>query len=247
MKPHRDDDDLFEDDEEGRSDETVPFFNPVPSVVLVLLAVIAGVEIVLRGGEMGLWGGPMALGWRTDLIQHIGFSDTLFERLLLARDLNFEWFYRLLSYPFVSSSVREFLIGLVFIIAAGKYAGERMTTFTFAVLVVTSVVFGAVLYAFIMDDDQFLTGPYTMGFGLLGFYVFRQFLKARNGQISYLDAFKVPIFILTLDIVLTLILNAPLRTISRICALIAGFILSFAISRKGHISWYSLKKRLGRL
>ena len=58
-------------------------FNPVSPIVLVLVVVLVGVELVFQAAEHGLIGGPLAEGWRIDMMRHFGFHKAVFDHLVL--------------------------------------------------------------------------------------------------------------------------------------------------------------------
>lgn len=243
-----DKDEHHENEEEAAAlnDEAVPLFGSVPISVLILFSVFAGIELLLLGGEYGLWGGPLAVGWRSELIQFFGFSDVLFDRMIVSGEFNFEWFYRLFTYPFVAGDFRQVIVGLVLIIGAGKYMAERVLFRTLVIYVLVCVVIGAVAFGVLIDEEQLLSGSYSVGFGLLGYYVYRQYVKARRGDITYFEAFRIPAFIVTLDFTFSFLFGAPWFGVARVAALLAGFAMSLAISWRGTFSWSTLQHRLGR-
>ena len=137
-------------------------------------------------------------------------------------------------------------MGVIFCLAAGKFAADRMKLHTFIIYCVLMVLIPALAYAFLVDVKAILSGALALGFGLLGFYSMVQFMIARYKGSGYFIAFRIPVLILGIDIGISLYADLPATWVARVAAFLVGFTLSFFISREGVFSALAAKQRLER-
>ncbi|MEO0344288.1 MAG: rhomboid family intramembrane serine protease [Pseudomonadota bacterium] len=220
-----------------RPAEHEPFFNPVPPFALCMAGFILAIELILQAGVYGLVGDASAVGWRAQLIERFGFSALEFERMMANGLVTWEKFVKLVTYPVLSSGFREALIGSIFMVALGKYVVERAGPFPIAVLLFGGAIVGALGYVIFLDEEAILSGPLSLAFTLLGFYAFRQLLAAIVNGTSKIAAVWLPIFILSIDIVLAQILDQPDLWVARACSLVFGFFTALFIDWRGGFSW----------
>ncbi|MEM9210469.1 MAG: rhomboid family intramembrane serine protease [Pseudomonadota bacterium] len=233
-------------EDQSNEPERVPLFLTIPPIALWLAMAVGASEVLFLGAEFGLWGGPDALSWRSIGTQTYGYSSPVLERMISLGHFSWDKIIRPFSYPFVSSGWREALITFVITVGAGKYAAERMNVFPFVTLIVCTTVFGAFAFTLFTSETAVLTGGLSVAFGLLGFFAFWEAKKARYNGNSMLPAFRLPLFLLSIDIILTLVFGGVHFWVARAGALASGFVLGFLVNRKGEFSWTVLKKRLGR-
>ena len=55
--------------------------NPLPPAVTLLFLAIVAVEAAFSLGEMGVVGGPDAIGWRIEAVQAYAFFDQIFDQM----------------------------------------------------------------------------------------------------------------------------------------------------------------------
>ena len=220
-----------------------PFVNPVPWPVVVLAGFVLLSEAVLAGARFGLWGGMHSVGWRAALIQRLGFSDPLFDRMIAHMRLEGVDLLRFVSHPLVHTDWREALLGAFFLLAIGKYAGARMREGTLALLLICGALIGALGFGLILQEPGLLVGTFTLVFALLGFYGGAQWI-ATGGDVR--RAFSLPLFILFLDIAFTLSFGGAHFWVAHAFAMFVGLGFAFAIGVDGRVSWRVLRARLRR-
>lgn len=159
-------------------------FNALPPVVVILFLALALPEAAFSLGEAGLVGGPQAVGWRLAAIEKYGFSGDIFDWMLANGRWLPEHLMRFVTYPFVHTSFTGTLFAAVFLLALGKMVGEAMGQLTVLVLFVGGGIFGALLYALLLNDPAWLVGGFPATYGLIGGYSFVMWhtLGARGEQ-----------------------------------------------------------------
>jgi membrane associated rhomboid family serine protease len=161
-----------------------PPVNPLPPVVVILFLALVLPEAAFFLGEKGLVGGAEAVGWRLAAIEKYGFSGDIFDWMLTNGRWLPEHMARFVTYPFVHTSFTGTLFAAVFLLALGKMVGETMGQFTVATLFVGGGVFGALVYAVLLNDPAWLVGAFPSAYGLIGGYSFVLWhqLNARGEQ-----------------------------------------------------------------
>jgi membrane associated rhomboid family serine protease len=159
-------------------------FNALPPVVIILFLAMAIPEAAFSLGEAGLIGGPGAVGWRLAAIERYGFSGDVFDWMMSNGRWLPEHLLRFVTYPFVHTSFTGTLFAVVFLLALGKLVGETLGQLAVIVLFVGGGVFGALVYALVLNDPAWLVGGFPSTYGLIGGYSFVMWhtLGARGEQ-----------------------------------------------------------------
>ena len=223
-----------------------PFFNPMPESILISFGVLAGIELILLGGNYGLWGGPEAVGWRVSLIETYGFSDPLFESMVTFGLVSWDKLVRCLSFVFFSSSSFEAVFSCLLFLAVGKYVADRTTVLTILVFFFLTTLASSIGFSLILDTDKMLTGALSVSFGLLAFYGVQEAVKAKRSGRSVLLGFRLPIMIIGIDIAFSYFLSQPPFWVARAAAFVVGLVLSFFVAKDGTLSFRAAQWYLGR-
>ncbi|MGC3938518.1 rhomboid family intramembrane serine protease [Roseobacter sp. EG26] len=178
-----------------------PPVNPLPPVVVVLFLAVALPEAAFSLGAQGLIGGPEAVGWRLAAIQTYGFSGDIFDWMVSNGRWLPEHMIRFLTYPFVHTSFTGTLFAAVFLLALGKLVGEIMGQIAVLILFFGSGIFGALVYALLLNDPEWLVGGFPSAYGLIGGYSFVmwQSLAARGEE--QLRAFSLIAMLMGLQLI----------------------------------------------
>lgn len=165
---------------ERHPDDTPPV-NSLPPVVILLFLAIAIPEAAFTLGAQGFIGGPQAVGWRLAAVQDYGFSGDIFDWMLANGRWLPEHLLRLVTYPFVHLGFTHAMFATVILLAMGKMVGEVMGQLSVGIIFFGSGIFGALVYALLLDDPVWLTGAYPSVYGLIGGYSFVMW-HALDGQ-----------------------------------------------------------------
>jgi rhomboid protease GluP len=212
-------------------------FNAVPAVVVALAAAMGLVEMALLAGSEGLVGGPMAVGWRTQLLENFAFSGPLLEWMFAGSGrIDAANLARLVTYPFIHAGFTHMLFAAVITLALGKFVGELFTQpAVLAIWVVTSIA-AAVAYTLFTDSARPLFGGMAPAYGLVGAYTFALW---RGGQVlgrPWWMAFRMIGVLVALQLLFSGIAGGvgP-EIVAELAAFAAGFGLSFVV-RPGGLS-----------
>lgn len=143
-------------------------FNDIPPLVVVLVLIIITAELVFQLGEAGLAGGQAGYGWRSEMFQSFGFPTAIVEWLIETRRFLPELLLRFVSYPFIHTTFGHALMASVFLLALGKFVGERTGAIVFLLIFFASAAGAALLYALIVGPGAALLGAYPPAYGLIG-------------------------------------------------------------------------------
>lgn len=207
-----------------------PPVNPLPPVVVVTFLAMALVEAVLTLGESGIVGGPQAVGWRLGLIRDYGFSDQIADWMVTNNRWPFWEVTRALTYPFIHLGFTHSLFAMVLLLALGKLVAEAMGQVTFALVFILSGIFGAWLYALLLNDPAWLVGAYPSVYGLIGGYSFVMWRKlAVTGQQQY-RAFTLIAFLMGIQLVWGIFFEVGTQWIAELIGFFTGFGLCFLLA-----------------
>lgn len=218
-----------------------PVFNPLPFSITLIAAVMALVEAAAWLGSQGVIGGPMSIGWRSELIQRFAFSDRAFSWMLEMGTYPMEHVIRFVTYPFVHGTVGHAAFSIVFILAMGKFAGNVFSNMALAILFFGASIFGALVYALVLDTTYPLFGGMPGAFGLIGAYTFLLLVNAVNSGQNGLQAFQLIGFLMGIQLIFGLFFGTDNTWIAEIAGFVAGFLLCFVVRPGG---WSALRARL---
>lgn len=208
-------------------------FNALPPVVVVMVAIIGGVEMVLQAGAAGLAGGREAIGWRAELIQRVGFFDQYFDRMREVSVWPLDGLMRFVTYVVVHYEITHALFACVMLLAIGKFVGERFSATAFVALFLASSAFGALVYGLALTNGGQLVGAYPGIYGLLGGFTWTLFMGLGRAGESRLQAFRLIAVLMGLQLLFRLIGGGGNDWIADLAGFAAGFALSFVLAPDG--------------
>lgn len=200
--------------------------NPLPPIVVVLFLAIVLPEAAFSLGAQGLIGGADAVGWRLATVQQFGFSGDIFDWMMQNGRWLPEHLVRFLTYPFVHESFTSTLFAAVILLALGKLVGETMGQLAVAVIFVGAGVFGALIYALLLNDPVWLTGAFPSVYGLIGGYTFIFWQRLGAAGQEQLRAFSLIAMLMGLQLIWGVFFNVGNGWVADI----SGFGFGFAAS-----------------
>ena len=212
-------------------DANAPLVNPLPPVVVVLALVMGCAELVFQLGEAGLIGGPGAISWRGSIADTFGFSNNAAQWMWETKTFPREHLMRFVTYPFVHAGFGSALFALVFVLALGKYVGERVGTLSFLAIFFGSAIFAALVYAVLLGPRNALLGGHTAGYGLIGAFTWIMVGNLRNTGENALRAFRLIGGLAVLHLVFYLIFGGNVF-LSRGAGFAGGFLICAALRPK---------------
>lgn len=221
--------------------DLTPPVNPIPVAVLALFLPIAAMEAVFAIGQSGIAGGPEAVGWRLWAVREYGFHGVVFQEMWAKGTWPVEHLIRILTYPFVHFSFTQSLFAMVLLLALGKMVAERLGSIAFLVLFFGSAIGGALVYAALISDGQWLVGAYPGVYGLIGgySYVMWRVLGARGE--SQAGAFSLIAMLMGVQLVFSIFVTVGNTWIAELAGFAIGFGLCFVVAPG---EWSRLLRRL---
>ncbi len=209
-------------------------FNPVSPVVVVLVAVMLLVELVFQAGEKELIGGPMAAGWRLEMMRFFGFHRAVFDHILQGGEIEPKVIWPFLSYLFVYRSFLHMLIATSLILAMGKMIAETFSGLAVLVLFVVCGLAGALAFGLVSTPGGFpLVGAYPVFYGFIGTHTWIRVHELRAQGKSILPAFRMIGLFLLLRSGFMLYGGVPNDWSADLAGLITGFLLAYILAPDG--------------
>lgn len=218
-----------------------PPFNPLPKVVIVLAAVILGLEMLFTLGARGIIGGPDAIGWRLAAIENWAFYDRVWDWMLANGRYPTEQMARFVTYPLIHVNFTHALFVVVFVLAMGKLVSEVFGAVAFVAIFVLASVIGAFVYGVALNEAQPLIGGYPGVYGLIGAFTFMLWKDLGAVGQNRLRAFSLIGFLLGIQLIFGLLFGGSKDWLADLSGFFAGFLLSFLLSPGG---WAKLLSRL---
>ena len=203
-----------------------PPVNPLPPVVLLLFAAVALPELMFTMGAQGWIGGPDAVGWRLAAIEKYGFSGDLFDWMLTNGRWMPEHLQRFVTYSFVHGSFTSTLFSAVLMLALGKLVGESMGQVAVVVLYLGGSIFGALVYALLLNDPAWLVGGFPAVYGLIGGYSFLMWQRLADTGQQQLRAFSLIAVLMGIQLLFGVFFGPNTQWVADL----AGFAFGFAAS-----------------
>lgn len=212
-------------------DADAPPVNPLPVVVVVLALLIGAAEIVFQLGEAGMIGGPRAIGWRGSIASTFGFSNNVALWMWETRIFPPEHLMRFVTYPFVHVSFGGALFSVVFVLALGKFVGERVNALVFLLIFFGSAVIAALVNTMVLGTQGALLGAGAPSYGLIGAYTWILFGGLKEEGDGTLKAFRLIAGLAVLHVVFYFIFGGH-DWLSRAAGFAAGFALCAVLRPK---------------
>ncbi len=203
-----------------------PPVNPLPPVVLLLFAAVALPELMFTMGAQGWIGGPDAVGWRLAAIEKYGFSGDLFDWMLTNGRWMPEHLQRFVTYSFVHGTFTSTLFSAVLMLALGKLVGESMGQVAVVVLYLGGSIFGALVYALLLNDPAWLVGGFPAVYGLIGGYSFLMWQRLADTGQQQLRAFSLIAILMGIQLLFGVFFGPNTQWVADL----AGFAFGFAAS-----------------
>jgi len=204
-------------------------FNPLPKSVIVLVAVILGIEVLFTLGARGLIGGPDAIGWRLNAVRDWAFADVVWEWMLANGRFPPEHLARFITYPLIHVSFTHMVFVIVFILALGKLVSEVFGGAKMLVVFFASAILGAVAYGVILNEDAPLIGGYPGVYGLIGAYTFVLWVNLSAAGENQARAFMLIGVFLGLQLLFAVFFDGPKDWVADLSGFAVGFLLCFVI------------------
>lgn len=207
-----------------------PVFNPIAPVVIILVLVVVGIEARFQLGAAGLLVSPEAIGWRVEAIQSYSFSSPVFHWMVTTDRWPLEHLVRFVSYPFVQIDLPSAVILTALVLAMGKVVADKLGMLAFLVLFFVSAILAAVGNAIIWPDAPPLFGLYAPTFGLVGAYAYLLWFRLVGQENGRRHAVILVSFLLGLQIMLALLLDANSHWGADIIGFFVGAVTSFLVT-----------------
>lgn len=168
-----------------------PPVNPLPQVVILLAVLLAVPEVVFQLGEAGIIGGPRGSAWRILIAEQYAFSNNALFWMWDTGQYPFDVLIRFVSYMFIHPNFMSTLFSIVFVLALGKFVGERMSSASVLVIYLGSGIFGALIQAVVTGPNNAMLGASAASFGMIGALSWILFLQQRADGANGLKAFRL--------------------------------------------------------
>lgn len=203
--------------------------NPIPPLILAIVAAMGAAEAVFQLGARGMVGGPEAIGWRISTIQQFGFSNRAMTWMLETGTLRFDYLIRFVTYPFVHASLMQAVFAIVMTLAIGKFVAERMAGWAVATLFFVSCIFGAIVFGLIYPDGPGLIGAFPGVYGLIGGFTCLVWLQLGALGENQMRAFAMIGVLMGLQLIFGLMYGNSQTWVADIAGFVGGFALSFVL------------------
>jgi membrane associated rhomboid family serine protease len=203
-----------------------PPVNPLPPVVLLLFAAVALPELMFTMGAQGWIGGPDAVGWRLAAIEKYGFSGDLFDWMMTNGRWMPEHLQRFVTYSFVHGTFTSTLFSAVLMLALGKLVGESMGQVAVVVLYLGGSIFGALVYALLLNDPAWLVGGFPAVYGLIGGYSFLMWQRLADTGQQQLRAFSLIAILMGIQLLFGVFFGPNTQWVADLAGFAFGFVAS---------------------
>ncbi len=204
--------------------------NPLPPVVIALALLMIGIEAMFSLGARGIIGGPEAIGWRNIAIEDYGFNTGIFHWMIQNHSLPPEHLKRFVTYAFVHGSFTHALIGVVMLLALGKFVAEAMGQVQMLILFLLSAAFGAMVFGLFGGTTMpWLIGAYPGVYGLIGGFTCMIWLRLGQMNAPQFAAFRLIGFLMAFQLIFGMLFGGGRDWIADVAAFALGFLLSFIL------------------
>ena len=233
-----------DDDERLLRDLNSSPINALPGMVWLLVLLIAAIELLLTAAGYGLIGGPSGVGWRIEAIQRFAYSSAVQSWMLETWRFPPMHLVRYLSFPFIHAGAMHAIFAIVLIAALGKMVGERFSAGAFLILAVLVPVLSAIVFGFVMGEDQlgWLFGAMPTVFALVGAFTWMRFRDAQGDRAKQRRAFGMIAVLLGARLAFGVMAETGPGWIAEVAAFAFGFGLSALVLGPG--SWQRLRSRI---
>ena len=200
--------------------------NAISPFVIVLAALIVGVELVLQMANSGLIGGPRGVGWRLMAIEDYGVTGAVMDRVFRFGDYSFDVLKRFVTYPFINGDATQVAFCAALTLALGKFTADFYGGFKVFCIFIASAVVGAAVYGLVVSTGYRLIGGFPPVYGLIGAYTYALWVNLAQKGEKQLQAFRLIGFLLGLQLVYGVIFGAGYGWVAELSGFATGFALS---------------------
>lgn len=204
-----------------------PPFNPLPTAVIVLAGTIFGIEVLFWLSKSGLLGGSAGGDeWRIMALQRFAFSGEIFDMMVEADQWPPQQVMRFLTYPFVHVSFMQMIFVVVFVLALGKMVGESFSNLAVFTVFFGASIFGALVYALVLNDPRWLVGGFPGAYGLIGAYTLILWVGYGVTGENQMRAFTLIGILMGIQLVFGLFLSSSNDWLADLAGFGAGFAIA---------------------
>ncbi|MEL7256685.1 MAG: rhomboid family intramembrane serine protease [Pseudomonadota bacterium] len=203
--------------------------NSVPPLILAIALSILAIEVVFQMGNRGMLGGPEAVGWRLEAIRDYAFSNRGLAWMLETGELRFDFVKRLVTYPFLHSTLMQALFAAVMTLALGKFVGERMAQWAVFVLFFASAAGAAIVYGVVLPEGAGLIGAFPGVYGLIGGFTYLIWLRLGQLGENQTRAFSLIGFLMGIQLIFGVMYGSDSRWLADVAGFLIGFVLSIVL------------------
>ncbi len=204
--------------------------NAIPPIVLVLFLVIAGVEVALSLGGMGVVGGPAAVGWRLSLIERFAVSPAVLDYAMQGQG---GLWPRFVLYSLVHGSVMHAIFAGVLLLALGKFVAEGMGQARMIAVFLVATVLGAVVFGLTVGEGQPLYGAYPGIYGLIGGFTYLLWLRLGLTGENRLAAFRLIGILMGIQLVFGALFGANPQWVGDVGGFVSGGLTAILVAPGG--------------
>lgn len=220
-----------------------PPVNPLPPAVTLLFVIIAGVEGIFALAEAGVIGGREGIGWRLAYVREYGFSGDIFDWMVANGIWPLEQMIRFVTYPFINLGFTHGLFAAVLLLAMGKMVAETLGQRAFLLLFFSSGIGGALVYAVLLDDPQWLVGAYPNVYGLIGGYSFVMWRRLGMEGAPQARAFSLIAILMGIQLLWGVFFDIGNTWVAELSGFVVGFALCFLVAPG---EWARVRARIKR-
>ncbi|NNU78895.1 rhomboid family intramembrane serine protease [Halovulum dunhuangense] len=207
--------------------------NPIPPVVMALVALVVAVELLFQAGARGLVGGPEAVGWRLEALRNFGFFSRYFDYMVQSGDWRIDGLWRFVTYSFIHYNLTHTLFAAVLLLALGNFTARLFHPAAILLAYAVSAVSGALVHALVIDSEAPLFGAYPAVYGLLGLYTWALWAAADKLGTNPYAAFRLIGVLVGIQVIFILIDGTWASLWSEIAGFVAGFLIATPLAPGG--------------
>lgn len=220
-----------------------PPVNPLPPAVTALFVLIAGIEGIFALAEAGVIGGREGIGWRLTYVREYGFSGDIFDWMVANGVWPVTQVMRFVTYPFINLGFTQGLFAAVLLLAMGKMVAETLGQRAFLILFFVSGIGGALVYAVLLNDPQWLVGAYPNVYGLIGGYSFVMWRRLGMEGSPQARAFSLIAILMGIQLLWGVFFNIGNTWVAELAGFVVGFALCFIVAPG---EWARVRGRIRR-
>jgi rhomboid protease GluP len=152
----------------AETDPRPQVLNPLPGVVWLMLAAVAGIESVLFAAGQGWIGGPEGIGWRLAAIARLGFAAEGQAWMIETGHAPAAILVRYIAYPWVQPAPSAAGLAFVMLAALGKAVAEGQGARVVLAVALVVPPIAAAAFGAVAAGGGLLVGAMPLVFGLVG-------------------------------------------------------------------------------